>query len=111
MRLVGARGLLPGESPGTSLDDDVGVGAAGVRGLEVGVQVGDGRGGGVRHEVGQLRGVQMVLQQIPSILIQRNICEIRFLQINSYLIFGFINLIYKPSVLYRTKKSGLRCYL
>ena len=87
MRLVGARRLLPGESPRASLDDDVGVGAAGVGGLEVGVEVGDGRRGGVRHEVGELRGVQMVLQEIPSILILRNILEIRFLQKNSYLIF------------------------
>ena len=51
MRLVGARRLLPGESPRASLDDDVGVGAAGVGGLEVGVEVGDGRGGGVCHKV------------------------------------------------------------
>ena len=49
MRLVGAV-LLAGESSGASLYDDVGVGATGVGGLEVGVDVGHWRGPGVCHQ-------------------------------------------------------------
>ena len=68
VRLVGAAGLLPGQSPGPPGHDHVGVGAVGLRRLEVGVQAGHWRRGGVCHQVWQLRCVQMFLKYKNKII-------------------------------------------
>ena len=51
VRLVGSVGLLPGQSSRPPRHDHVGVGAARLRRLEVGVQAGHWRRGGVSHQV------------------------------------------------------------